>query len=129
MMIEQLDDVTPEEIGEELTDSPFEPRYVMYMYEYKRDDGRVSYPLCFIYYNPAGCPVDLNMVYGQTTPGLTRLLKATKVRTGLPYCAGSCGSSTAEFALSVLQVFNIQDPEELTAEWLEAEVQKGSGVK
>ena len=25
MMIEQLDDVTPEEIGEELTDSPFEP--------------------------------------------------------------------------------------------------------
>ena len=98
MMIEQLDDVTPEEIGEELTDSPFEPRYVMYMYEYKRDDGRVSYPLCFIYYNPAGCPVDLNMVYGQTTPGLTRLLKATKVRTGLPYCAGSSGSSTAEFA-------------------------------
>ena len=61
VMIEQLDDVTPEEIGEELTDSPFEPRYVMYMYEYKRDDGRVSYPLCFIYYNPAGCPVDLNM--------------------------------------------------------------------
>ena len=36
---------------------------------------------------------------------------------------------SAEFALPVLQVFNIQDPEELTAEWLEAEVQKGSGVK
>ena len=44
MMIEQLDDVTPEEIGEELSDSPFEPRWVMYMYEHRRPDGRVSYP-------------------------------------------------------------------------------------
>ena len=61
VMVEELDDVTPEEIGEELSDSPFEPRWVMYMYEHRRPDGRVSYPLCLIYYNPAGCPVDLNM--------------------------------------------------------------------
>ena len=87
VMVDELDDVTPEEIGEELGDSPFEPRWVMYMYEHRRPDGRVSYPLCLIYYNPAGCPVDLNMVYGQTTPGLTRLLKATKVRSALHYCA------------------------------------------
>ena len=87
VMVDELDDVTPEEIGEELSDSPFEPRWVMYMYEHRRPDGRVSYPLCLIYYNPAGCPVDLNMVYGQPTPGLTRLLKATKARTALAYCA------------------------------------------
>ena len=61
VMVDELDDVTPEEIGEELGDSPFEPRWVMYMYEHRRPDGRVSYPLCLIYYNPAGCPVDLNM--------------------------------------------------------------------
>lgn len=61
VMVDELDDVTPEEIGEELSDSPFEPRWVMYMYEHRRPDGRVSYPLCLIYYNPAGCPVDLNM--------------------------------------------------------------------
>ena len=51
----------------------------MYMYEYKRGDGRVTYPLCFIWYNPSGCDVHLNMIYGQTTEKLVTLLKASKV--------------------------------------------------
>ena len=51
----------------------------MYMYEYKRGDGRVTYPLCFIWYNPSGSDVHLNMIYGQTTDKIVDLLKATKV--------------------------------------------------
>ncbi len=102
VLVDELDDVTPEDIAEEFED--FEPRYCMYMYEYKRDDGRVTYPLCFIWYNPSGCDVHLNMIYGQTTEALVDLLKASKT-------------------------FNVQDPDELTSEWLRTEVQKGSGVK
>ena len=102
VLVDELDDVTPEDIAEEFED--FEPRYVMYMYEYERDDGRVTYPLCFIWYNPTGCDVHLNMIYGQTTEALVELLKASKT-------------------------FNVQDPDDLTSEWLRAEVQKGSGVK
>lgn len=102
VLVDELDDVTPEDIAEEFED--FEPRYVMYMYEYERDDGRVTYPLCFIWYNPSGCDVHLNMIYGQTTEALVDLLKASKT-------------------------FNVQDPDDLTSEWLRAEVQKGSGVK
>lgn len=30
------------------------PRYVILSYEYKQSDGRVSYPLMFIYYSPIG---------------------------------------------------------------------------
>jgi len=74
------------------------------MYEYKRDDGRVTYPLCFIWYNPPASDMALNMIYGQTTEALVTLLKASKT-------------------------FNVQDAEELTEEWLRSEVQKGSGVK
>lgn len=102
VLVDELDDVTPEDIAEEFED--FEPRYCMYMYEYVRDDGRVTYPLCFIWYNPSGCDVHLNMIYGQTTEALIELLKASKT-------------------------FNVQDADELTSEWLRAEVQKGSGVK
>ena len=102
VLVDELDDVTPEDIAEEFED--FEPRYCMYMYEYKRDDGRVTYPLCFIWYNPSGCDVHLNMIYGQTTEALVDLLKASKT-------------------------FNVQDADDLTSEWLRSEVQKGSGVK
>ena len=30
------------------------PRYLILSYEYKQEDGRVSYPLLFIYYSPIG---------------------------------------------------------------------------
>lgn len=35
----------------------------MYSYVYKHDDGRVSYPLCFIYYCPEGCNPVTTMLY------------------------------------------------------------------
>ena len=49
---EEHEDVSPEELAEELP--PLQPRYVVYSYEYKHDDGRVSYPLCFIFISPQG---------------------------------------------------------------------------
>ncbi len=49
---EEHEDVSPEELAEELPQ--LQPRYVVYSYEYKHDDGRVSYPLCFIFISPQG---------------------------------------------------------------------------
>eukprot|EP01045_Picozoa_sp_COSAG04_P019342 COSAG04_NODE_1870_length_5345_cov_9.554878_5_plen_73_part_00 len=72
-------------------------------------------------------------MYGQTTPDLVTLLQATKVRgTGLVWhCLLSALSLTAsaDRGCCCEQVFNVQEPDELTSEWLEAEVQKGAGVR
>ena len=47
-----LQDVNLEDLQNELPSS--QPRYVLLSYVYKRDDGRVSYPLCFIFISPQG---------------------------------------------------------------------------
>ena len=47
-----MQDVLPEEVAELLPQH--QPRYVAYSYCYKHDDGRISYPLCFIYISPSG---------------------------------------------------------------------------
>jgi len=41
-----------EDIRDELPDS--QPRYIVYNYCYQHDDGRKSYPLCFIFVSPQG---------------------------------------------------------------------------
>ena len=70
-------------------------------------------------------------VYGQTTPDLVTLLQATKVRgTGLAVTLfGIACSALSDRGCCCGQVFNVQEPDELTTEWLEAEVQKGAGVR
>ena len=44
--------VTLDELAESLP--AHQPRYVAYSYCLKHDDGRVSYPLCFIFISPSG---------------------------------------------------------------------------
>ncbi|VDK32515.1 unnamed protein product [Taenia asiatica] len=40
-----------------------EPRYVLVIYEFHHDDGRVSYPYCLIFSSPRGSPSNLKMLY------------------------------------------------------------------
>lgn len=47
-----MKDVTPDELQEELPAS--QPRFVVYSYKLSHSDGRISYPLCFIYFSPDG---------------------------------------------------------------------------
>ena len=47
-----MQDASPEEVAELLPQH--QPRYVAYSYCYKHDDGRISYPLCFIFISPSG---------------------------------------------------------------------------
>nr|KAG5712858.1 hypothetical protein BaRGS_007455 [Batillaria attramentaria] len=73
---EEYEDVTIEDLQNELPAS--QPRYVLLSYVYKRDDGRVSYPLCFIFVSPQGCQPDLTMMYAGTKMAIKNFAQATK---------------------------------------------------
>lgn len=45
-----MENMSLEDLADELPDH--QPRYVILSYEYKHDDGRVSYPLIFFYWSP-----------------------------------------------------------------------------
>jgi len=45
-------DCSVEEIRDELPEC--QPRFIVYSYCYEHDDGRKSYPLCFIFVSPQG---------------------------------------------------------------------------
>lgn len=49
---EILDNVTLEELREILPGH--QPRYVIYCCKMEHGDGRVSFPMCFIYFTPRG---------------------------------------------------------------------------
>eukprot|EP00028_Trichosphaerium_sp_Am-I-7-wt_P007471 CAMPEP_0168532348 /NCGR_PEP_ID=MMETSP0405-20121227/16167_1 /TAXON_ID=498012 /ORGANISM="Trichosphaerium sp, Strain Am-I-7 wt" /LENGTH=81 /DNA_ID=CAMNT_0008557679 /DNA_START=282 /DNA_END=524 /DNA_ORIENTATION=+ len=69
-----------------------QPRFMVYLTEYKADDGRISIPLVFVYYCPNQCNPKFASMYASTK---TRFVNA----------------------LSVLKIFDIRDLEQLTTEW------------
>ncbi|KAF7294731.1 hypothetical protein MIND_01010500 [Mycena indigotica] len=54
---ELLDDITIEELAEELPENS--PRYVVLSYELKHKDGRVSYPLALIDWKPISSEIGM----------------------------------------------------------------------
>jgi len=88
---ETLDDCSMEELVEELP--AHQPRFVLYSYAYSHDDGRISYPLCFIFVSPQGCKPEFQMMYAGSKTNLVNEIQATKV-------------------------FEVRSVEELTEEWL-----------
>eukprot|EP00041_Stephanoeca_diplocostata_P020643 m.465408 g.465408 ORF g.465408 m.465408 type:complete len:142 (-) comp21628_c0_seq10:130-555(-) len=74
---EELEDCSIEEVKDELPD--FSPRYICLSYCYHHDDGRISFPLMFIYYCPGGVKPDHNMVYASVQPDLVQKTNMTKV--------------------------------------------------
>ncbi|KAG8143670.1 hypothetical protein E2320_000861 [Naja naja] len=62
-------------------------------YRYVHDDGRISYPLCFIFSSPAGCKPEQQMMYAGSKNRLVQAAELTKV-------------------------FEIRSTEELTEQWL-----------
>eukprot|EP00057_Strongylocentrotus_purpuratus_P008060 XP_011662534.1 PREDICTED: glia maturation factor beta isoform X1 [Strongylocentrotus purpuratus] len=88
---EQYEDMTPDELQEELPEHL--PRYVLYSYCRHHDDGRISYPLCFIFIHPQGTKAELAMMY-----------------------SGSC--ITLHRRTGITKYFELSDLEEFTEEWL-----------
>ncbi|RXN05028.1 glia maturation factor beta [Labeo rohita] len=66
---------------------------IIYSYKYQHDDGRVSYPLCFIFSSPVGCKPEQQMMYAGSKNKLVQTVELTKV-------------------------FEIRNTEDLTEEWL-----------
>ncbi|EGF84059.1 hypothetical protein BATDEDRAFT_21747 [Batrachochytrium dendrobatidis JAM81] len=87
-----FDDAALADIAEELPDST--PRFLVVSYEMKHRDGRISYPLVGIYYNPTGSSTNNRMLYASTSSHLFQKADITG------------------------KVFDVTDPEELTDEWM-----------
>ncbi|XP_044291486.1 glia maturation factor gamma [Varanus komodoensis] len=88
---EEFQDISPEELKSELPER--QPRFIAYSYKYVHADGRISYPLCFIFCSPLGCKPEQQMMYAGSK---NRLVQA------------------AEFT----KVFEIRSTEDLTEQWL-----------
>ncbi|CAK8679744.1 unnamed protein product [Clavelina lepadiformis] len=69
----------------------------MYSYEQKYDDGRVTYPLCLIYFCPEGCKSEVSMLYAGSKMSVVNISGATKV-------------------------FEVREKEMLTKDWLQEKV-------
>ncbi|KAF4085771.1 hypothetical protein AMELA_G00098600 [Ameiurus melas] len=51
----------------------------MYSYKLTHSDGRVSYPLCFIFSSPVGCKPEQQMMYAGSKNRLVQSAELTKV--------------------------------------------------
>ncbi|KAG0352141.1 glia maturation factor gamma-like protein [Gamsiella multidivaricata] len=94
---EEQDSLTIEDLADLLPEST--PRYVVLSFELKHDDGRLSYPLVFLYYSPAGVKPELNMLYASAKTHFQN-----KVGLG--------------------KVFDVQDAETLSEDWLRSKLLK-----
>jgi hypothetical protein len=54
------------------------PRYIILSYKVQREDGRLNYPLAFIYYIPPQIKPDLAMLYSSTKHELGVKINVTK---------------------------------------------------
>ncbi|KAI4534552.1 hypothetical protein MG293_015412 [Ovis ammon polii] len=74
---EEFQNISPEELKMELPER--QPRFVVYSYKYMHADGRVSYPLCFIFSSPVGCKPEQQMMYAGSKNRLVQTAELTKV--------------------------------------------------
>ncbi|KAF9916635.1 hypothetical protein FBU30_001240 [Linnemannia zychae] len=94
---EDEENVSIEDLAELLPENT--PRYVVLSFELKHDDGRLSYPLVFLYYSPKGVKPELNMLYASA-----KTYFQNKANLG--------------------KVFDLQDAEDLTDDWLRSKLLK-----
>ncbi|XP_068436991.1 glia maturation factor beta [Clinocottus analis] len=88
---EEHEDISLDDLRDILPER--QPRFIVYSYKYLHDDGRISYPLCFIFSSPVGCKPEQQMMY-----------------------AGS--KNTLVTTVGMSKVFEIRNTEDLTEEWL-----------
>ncbi|KAF9079413.1 hypothetical protein BGX29_003719 [Mortierella sp. GBA35] len=94
---EDAEGLSLEDLAELLPENT--PRYVVLSYELKHNDGRLSYPLVFLYYSPKGVKPELNMLYASAKT----------------YFQNTVGLG---------KVFDLQDSESLDDSWLSAKLLK-----
>uniref|UniRef100_A0A1I7XJD0 ADF-H domain-containing protein n=1 Tax=Heterorhabditis bacteriophora TaxID=37862 RepID=A0A1I7XJD0_HETBA len=65
-----------EEIRDELPQQ--QPRFLLLSYSMNHGDGRISYPMCLIFYSPPGCSPELQMLYAGSRNNLVSECELTK---------------------------------------------------
>ncbi|KAG0167162.1 hypothetical protein DFQ28_006243 [Apophysomyces sp. BC1034] len=58
---EVYDNISLEDLVEELPENS--PRYIVLSYERRHADGRINFPLVFIYWSPSSAKAEVNMLY------------------------------------------------------------------
>ncbi|CAO1339433.1 unnamed protein product [Diamesa hyperborea] len=91
VMDEYLENISIEELQEQLI--PHQPRYIVYSYKMMHEDGRISYPMCFIFFTPRDSMIELQMLY-----------------------AGS--KLTLQKETDLTRAYEIRDLDDLTEEWI-----------
>ncbi|CAG0883975.1 unnamed protein product [Darwinula stevensoni] len=94
---EVLEHVGVDELREALPER--QPRYIVYSYRLEHDDGRISFPMVFIFSTPRDCKPELQMMYAGTKLALVKEAELTKV-------------------------FEIRELEELTEDWLQEKLKR-----
>ncbi|MBN3302293.1 glia maturation factor gamma [Amia ocellicauda] len=74
---EEFEDISLDDLRSELPER--QPRFIVYSYKYVHGDGRVSYPLCFIFCSPVGCKPEQQMMYAGSKNRLVQAAELTKV--------------------------------------------------
>lgn len=88
-----MEDVSLDELRETLPGH--QPRYVVYSYRMEHGDGRVSFPMSFIYITPRDAQMELQIMYAGTKLALQHEADLTRV-------------------------YEVRELEELTEDWLKS---------
>ncbi|XP_050514330.1 glia maturation factor beta [Diabrotica virgifera virgifera] len=88
---EKLEDISIDQLQDILPSH--QPRYVVLSYRQEHRDGRISYPLCFIFFTPRDSHAELQMMYAGSKIALQKEAELTRS-------------------------FEIRELEDLTEEWL-----------
>ncbi|XP_051168643.1 glia maturation factor beta [Leptopilina boulardi] len=94
---EFVEDIQMEEVQDLIP--AHQPRYIVYSYKMEHADGRVSYPMCFIFYTPRDIQMELQVLYAGMKLVLQREAELTKV-------------------------FEVRELEELTEDWLKEKLSR-----
>ncbi|KAK0179146.1 hypothetical protein PV327_007965 [Microctonus hyperodae] len=92
-----IEDIQIEELQEIIPSH--EPRYIVYSYKMEHADGRISFPMCFIFYTPRDIQMQLQVVYASMKLVLQKEVELTRC-------------------------YEVRELEELTEEWLKAKLIK-----
>jgi hypothetical protein len=92
-----LEDVSVDDLRESLPGH--QPRFVVYSYRMEHADGRVSYPMCFIYITPRDSQMELQIMYAGTKLALQKEADLTRV-------------------------YEVRELDELTEQWLQEKLCK-----
>ncbi|XP_071454557.1 glia maturation factor [Hetaerina americana] len=94
---EIMEDVSVDELRENLPEH--QPRYVVFCYKMEHGDGRISYPMSFIFITPRDSQIELQIMYAGTKMALQKEAGLTRA-------------------------YEIRELEEFTEDWLKEKLSK-----